>query len=88
MTTTKGGIVIETIKIGDIHYEYEYGCCIKSTVISLPVKVTEEINEEYWTWQSKHDLSDRIIDYGVSKKYSHYGPNLYDYEAYGGVEYV
>lgn len=35
MTMTKGNVVIESIKIGDIHYEYDYGCGVKVEVICL-----------------------------------------------------
>ena len=38
MTYTKGNIIVENIKIGDIHYEYGYGLGIKVEVISLPVR--------------------------------------------------
>ena len=86
-TYTKGSVIIEDIKIGDIHYEYEYGMCIKSTVISLPVPEQQE-DGIMWSWQSKHINSDRIIEYAVHSKYSHYGPNLYDYEAYSGMTEV
>ena len=77
-TLTKGNIIVENIKIGDIHYEFEYGTGIKSEVISLPVRD----ESGYWTWKSKHSKSDKIIDYGVREGMSHYAPNLYDYEAY------
>lgn len=43
-TYTKGNIVIEEIKIGDIHYEYDCGMGVKVRVISLPVK-----NEDQWS---------------------------------------
>lgn len=84
MTHTKGNVIVEEIKIGDIHYEFEYGFCIKSKVISLPVRN----NEGYWEWQSEHDSSKKIINYGVSETHSHYGPNLYNYEAYSGCKFI
>lgn len=77
MTHTKGNVIVENIKIGDIQYEYEYGCGIKSTVISLPVRDEDGL----WTWQNKTDKGE-IINYAVAEKYSHYSPNLYTYEAY------
>lgn len=77
-TLTKGNVIVEDIKIGDIHYEFEYGIGIKSEVVTLPVR-----NEKgYWTWKNKNMSSDNIIDYGVTEGMSHYSPNLYDYEAY------
>ena len=77
MTYTKGNVIVENIKIGDIHYEYEYGVGIKSKVLTLPVRS----DEGYWTWTSETISNGKPIKYGVSEKYSHYGPNLYDYEA-------
>ena len=76
-TLTKGNIVVEDIKIGDVQYEYEYGVGIKSTVITLPVRD----DDGYWTWKNKQE-SGSIINYGVREGFSHYAPNLYDYEAY------
>ena len=43
---TKGGVVLEYIKIGDISYEFEYGFCVKTEVISLPASDSEG----YWIW--------------------------------------
>lgn len=34
MTTTNGNIIVENIKVGDIHYEFAYGCGIKCEVIN------------------------------------------------------
>lgn len=95
MTKTKGNIIVENIKIGDIHYEFEYGCGIKVEVVSLPVK-NESIIEDapnYWTWQSKiisdnPEHNGKIVDYGVTEGLSHYGPNLYDNEAYTGCTFI
>ena len=81
LTHTKGNIIVEHIKIGDVHYEYGYGICIKATVKTLPVKQEQEDGDIYWSWKSERD-NGQIVDYGVSKRHSHYGPNLYDYEAY------
>lgn len=89
MTNTKGNIVVENIKIGDIHYEFAYTSGIKVKVISLPVRN----DEGYWSWQSEV-VSDnpvangKIIDYGVTEGMAHYGPNLYDHEAYIGCKFI
>lgn len=84
-TLTKGNVIVENIKIGDIHYEYDMGLGIKSEVISLPVRS----EEGYWTWQSKNMISGKIIDYGVSENHpSYYAVNLYDYEAYQVKHYI
>lgn len=79
MVRTKGNVIVEDIKIGDIHFEYEYNIGIKSRVISLPIR-----NEEgLWTWQSENVNSKKIINYSVSENFpSYYSVNLYDYEAY------
>jgi len=81
---TKGGINVSNIKIGDVHYEYEYGIGIKCKVVSLP----ERSEDGYWSWKSENLTSGGIIDYGVKEGMSHYGPNLYDYEAYSVKNYI
>lgn len=81
---TRGNVIVNDIKIGDIHYEYECGLCIKSEVISPPVRD----EEGYWSWKSKHLTTGNIIDYGVHEKYAHYSGKLYDYEAYGGCKEI
>ncbi len=78
MTLTKGNVIIENITVGDIHYEYDYGVGIKVKVITKPIRN----DNGYWSWKSEQLSTGKIIDYGVSEQYSHYGPNLYDYEAY------
>ncbi len=77
-TLTKGNVVVENIKIGDIHYEFSLGMGLEVKVISLPSRD----ENGYWTWKSEGVKSGRIIDYGVSEGHAHYGPNLYDYKAY------
>lgn len=85
MTYTKGNVIVEDIKIGDIHYEFEYGVGIQSEVISLPIRD----EDGYWTWESKSvNNPEKIIKYGVDEKYTHYGPNLYDYIAYTGSKLI
>jgi hypothetical protein len=78
MTHTKGNVIVENIKIGDVHYEFEYGMGIKCKVVTLPVRD----ENGYWHWQSENLNTGKIIDYGVTENLSHYAPNLYDYEAY------
>lgn len=77
-TYTKGNIIVEDIKIGDIHYEFGYGACIKTKVISLPKRTEDGL----WEWKSKSVTTGEIVPYAVHEKYSHYGPNVYDNEAY------
>ena len=83
-TLTKGDVVVEDIKIGDIHYEFDYGLGVKSEVITTPVRD----DRGYWSWKSKNTKTGDIIDYGVTEDLSHYAPNLYTYEAYTGIKYV
>lgn len=84
MTHTKGDVIVEDIKIGDIHYEYEYGLGIKCKVISLP----QRSEDGYWSWKSKNCNSGKEIEYGVREGMVHYGPNLYTYEAYRVNRYI
>lgn len=86
---TKGDVLVNEIKVGDIHYEYEYGCYVKSKVITIP----ENTEPELWEWKSVkldnfNEETDIIIDYAVNEKHSHYGPNLYDTEVYMGCTQI
>jgi hypothetical protein len=81
---TKGNVEVDKIKIGDIHYEFEYGMMMKSQVIELP----KEVDPGYWQWRNKNVLTNEEIVYGVREDMAHYGPNLYDYEAYKGYRQV
>lgn len=83
-TYTKGNVIVEDVKIGDIHYEYELGIGIKCEVITLPQK-----NEEgQWEWKSRNLTTGKEIDYLVDPKYPHYSANLYDYPAYKVKHYM
>lgn len=89
-TYTAGNVIIEDIKIGDIHYEYDFGCGIKCEVVTLPIPEKDD-DGTLWTWRSKNvnrNAPDDIIDYAVHSKYAHYGPKLYDYEAYQVKHYI
>lgn len=79
MTRTRGNVIIEEIKVGDIHYEYDLGMGIKVQVDTLPVKKGDQ-----WTWEATHLSSGNKINYLVTEGLTHYGPNLYDYKAYTG----
>lgn len=83
-TRTKGNVIVENIKVGDIHYEYDMGVGIKSKVITNPKK-NEEGN---WVWESENTKTGNIINYLVNPDYPHYSVNLYDYEAYMVKEYI
>ena len=90
MVHTRGNIIVENIKIGDIHYEFEYGVGIKTEVLTLPIRD----ENGYWTWDSKiisdihPETNGKIVHYGVNENYSHYAPKLYDYIAYSGCKFV
>jgi hypothetical protein len=81
---TKGDVEVQGIKIGDIHYEYEYGCCIKTKVLTVPQR------NEYgqWEWKSERLSNGEVINYAVHEEYLHYAPNLYNYEAYSGCKMI
>lgn len=84
MTHTKGNIIVEEIEVGDIHYEYDLGVCIKSKVVSKPKKD----GDGNWSWKSEGVFSGKEINYSVNPKYSHYSVNLYNYEAYKVKHYI
>lgn len=84
-TLTKGDVIVEDIKIGDIQYEYEYSIGIKSVVIELPTRS----EDGYWTWRNKNFYNEEhIITYGVREGLSHYGPNLYTSETYSVASWL
>lgn len=76
-TRTRGNVIVDDIKVGDIHYEFEYGFGIKVEVLTLPV-----LEGNVWTWTAKNINTGKVVDYLVNKQHPHYGPNLYDHEAY------
>jgi hypothetical protein len=84
-TRTKGNLIVENIKIDDVHYEFAHGFCIKTKVISLP-KLDK--TGKAWTWKAEKLLDGSTIRYLVDPKYPHYAPNIYDYEAYSGCKMV
>ncbi len=77
MVYTKGNVIVDQIKIGDIHYEYNMSVGIKVKVLTLPIQ-----NGEIWTWDAEQISTGSVIHYLVNEKYPHYSVNLYDYEAY------
>jgi len=77
MVHTRGNVIVDQIKIGDIHYEYDLGIGIKVKVLTLPVQ-----DGEVWTWDAEQISTGKVIRYMVNEKYTHYSVNLYDYEAY------
>lgn len=78
MTKTKGNIIVENIKIGDIHYEFNYNVGVKCKVITKPIRN----RKGEWKWKSKNLNTGVIIDYIVVEGMEHYSSNLYDYQAY------
>lgn len=82
---TKGNVKINEIKVGDVHYEYEYGVGIKSVVKTLPQWDSER---GIWFWESECCETGNTIPYAQNPDYSHYGINLYDYPAYVSVNEV
>ena len=81
---TKGNVIVNKIKIGDIHYEFDMGFCVKSEVMTEPIKN----KEGNWTWKSKSFKTGREINYMVNPEYPHYSVKLYDYEAYLGCKHI
>lgn len=77
-TMTKGNVIVENIKVGDIHHEFGHGMGMKCEVITLPVRD----EKGYWTWKSKNLITGEEIGYGVTEGMAHYSSKLYDYEAY------
>lgn len=84
MATTKGGIIIESIMVGDIHYEFEFNVGIRCEVITKPEKDEENV----WRWKSRNTNTGKEIHYLITEGFEYYGPNLYDYEAYNVENWI
>lgn len=85
---TRGNVVVEDIKIGDIHYEYGYFKEeIKAQVMSLPV-CKEVDGRMQCSWNAQIlDCPDKsrigeIVSYLVTDGFQHYSDPLYTYQAY------
>lgn len=88
-TKSRGNVIVENIKVGDIHYEYDMGRGLKCEVITLPI-----LEEGSWSWESKNLTTGAIINYRTADVNSEdydmcrcYGFKLYDYEAYRVEKY-
>lgn len=80
-THTRGNVIVEDIKVGDVHYEYEFNFCIK-----VMVKTEPALNEHgQWEWTSETVKTGKEVEYLVDPKYAHYSSKLYDYEAYSNI---
>ena len=76
-TNTQGNVVVEKIKVGDTHYEFDLGVGLKVRVLTMPVK-----SRDQWLWKSEHISTGKIIDYVVTEGQSHFAPKLFDYIAF------
>jgi len=81
---TRGNVIVNKIKVGDIHYEFYMDLAIKCEVITLP---TNDGNG-YWTWKSRNVNTGEEINYGVRENNIMFSLNLYDYEVYPDCEYI
>jgi hypothetical protein len=80
---TKGNVLVNEIKVGDVHYEFFINMGVKCRVLTYP-----EIDlDGVWFWESKNLKTGEVINYAVNPDYPQSAPNLYDYEAYAGVKY-
>jgi hypothetical protein len=79
---TKGNVIVNKIKVGDIHYEYDMGLEMEFEVLTKPVRS----DEGQWTWKAKNTTDGKEVSFLVTEGFSHYAPNLYDCQAYGGCK--
>jgi hypothetical protein len=76
---TKGNVIVNEIKVGDIHYEYSYNIGTKLEVVSTPIRID---SDESWEWNSKRISDGMLIAFYVKEGLEYYSANIYDYEAY------
>lgn len=89
-TKTRGNVIVNDIKVGDVHYEYDFGYGIQCQVTEAP-----KLENGKWTWKSKNLKSGVDINYLIPDinsenggSNSQFGPKLYDHEAYKGIKYI
>lgn len=85
---TRGNIVVEDIKVGDIHYEYGYRREeYVMEVTQVPTRSESSIGAQ-WTWKAKciqaphPDYIGNENEFLITEGLEHYGPTLYNYQAY------
>lgn len=84
VTRTKGDIIVEEIKVGDIHYEFSGPFGIECEVATRP----EQDPDGNWNWESRNVKTNKMINYFVHRDYPHYAPNLYSYKAYNVSNWI
>ena len=73
-TKTKGNVIVEQVKIGDVHFEIDLGKQVKVTVKTKP----EKNDSGNWVWTSETEKG-KEVPYLVNPKYLSFSPELYDY---------
>lgn len=83
-TYTKWNIIVEDIKVWDIHYQcWQYIWSIKIRVLTKPT-----LKWDQYTWLSEIVETWEKVDFLVTKWMSHYAPALYDYPAYLNISNI
>lgn len=73
-----GEICVNDIEVGDMMYECEYGRNVKVQVLTKPIRLQKDLNENYkWEWEAVVLDTNEKIFYLVTEGYEHYGPKLY-----------
>ncbi len=68
---------IKDLKIGNIHYECQYGYNVKAQVISEPEPIVGVDEKPAWKWTAVNTQNGEEIEYMLTEGLSHYGPRLY-----------
>ncbi|MDA3807632.1 MAG: hypothetical protein PF440_06945 [Thiomicrorhabdus sp.] len=67
------------LEVGDKIYEYGYGLELISYVTMAPDEIDGKV-----TWKSQ-DAEGHDYGYMIHREHEHYGPNVYNYPAYGNM---
>jgi len=72
---------IKNLKKDTKFCECGYGMTVWYELMNNPV---EEVNDELHQlkWQGKNAETGEVTDFLITKKYEHYGPKIYLYDAY------
>ena len=82
-TRTKGNVIIQDIKKGDKHFEYQGNQGMRCEVLTQPKWVGDA-----WEWKSKNLKTGKVIPYRIVHHHTDERPMLYDYPAFKQVKYI
>lgn len=73
---TISGKKLSQMSIGDVFYENALRMSVKMTMATLPTSSFNDVlDEKQWRWDAARE-DGSIVNYMVTERLAHYGPNL------------